>query len=65
MRLDTIVCFQKKLGAPEVMPVQEEEFVPESEGNEKEYELSFTVWGTLPRLKAVKAFLVEGGYRFE
>ena len=44
---------------PEVTPV------PEAPVAEKTYSTSFKVTGTLEKLKALKAFLVEGGYEYE
>lgn len=44
---------------PEVSPV------PEAPVAEKTYSTSFKVTGTLEKLKALKAFLVEGGYEYE
>lgn len=37
----------------------------EPEGNEPIYEATFTVRGTMSQLKALKAFLKEGGYDYE
>ena len=37
----------------------------ESDEYEKVYQVNFTVFGTLEKLKALKNFLVEGGYRYE
>lgn len=48
------------LSAPVVEPMLESE--PDSE---EVYELQFSVTGTLDKLRALKAFLVEGGYQFE
>lgn len=48
------------LSAPVVEPM------PESEPDSEEvYQLQFSVTGTLDKLRALKAFLVEGGYQFE
>lgn len=44
---------------PETIPV------PEAPVAEKTYSTSFKVTGTLEKLKALKAFLVEGGYEYE
>ena len=44
---------------PEVTPV------PEAPVAEKTYSTAFKVTGTLEKLKALKAFLVEGGYEYE
>lgn len=52
------------LAAPESVPIQEPERINEP-AEEQEYMLTFKVWGTMPRLKDLKSFLVEGGYRFE
>lgn len=38
---------------------------PEERGEDQELQTSFTVWGTLTQLKALKTFLTEGGYRYE
>lgn len=51
---------QQPLNAPVVEPLKENEApAPEL------YQLQFSVTGTLDKLKALKAFLVEGGYQFE
>lgn len=64
-----ITVVEDALSAPDVMPVQEDdsatEVMAKENDDKREYELSFRVWGTLPRLKAIKDFLVKGGYRFE
>lgn len=49
------------LNAPTVEPMEEESGVDA----EEVYQLQFSVTGTLTKLKALKAFLVEGGYEFE
>lgn len=43
----------------------EERISSESPAMEKEYETTFKVTGTLVQLKALKAFLEEGGYSYE
>lgn len=51
--IEAVAARQEALSAPEVKaPV-------------KEYRATFTVYGTIEQLKAVKAFLNEGGYRYE
>ena len=51
--IEAVAAKQESLSAPKVeTPV-------------KEYKATFTVYGTLEQLKAVKAFLNEGGYRYE
>lgn len=51
---------QQPLSAPTTEPLREDEPpAPEL------YQLQFSVTGTLDKLKALKAFLVEGGYQFE
>ena len=51
--IEAVAAKQESLSAPKVeTPV-------------KEYKATFTVYGTLEQLKAVKAFLSEGGYRYE
>ena len=44
---------------------QEALSAPEVKAPVKEYRATFTVYGTIEQLKAVKAFLNEGGYRYE
>ena len=58
----------EEIPVPEVLPVPEEEEIEppvEASSDAVEYELHFTVWGTLGKLKALKQFLEEGGYRYE
>lgn len=58
--------------APEIMSVpdaEQYEDTPEEPEEEPEedpvYMLTFKVWGTIDKLKALKQFLTEGGYRYE
>lgn len=54
--------------APEIMPVpdaEQYEDTPEEPEDDPVYMLTFKVWGTLDKLKALKQFLMEGGYRYE
>lgn len=55
--------------APEVMQVPDEETfhddTPEVPEKKTVYMVSFKVWGTLDKLKELKQFLTEGGYRYE
>lgn len=56
------------LFAPEIMPVpdvERYEDTPDEPEDDPVYLLTFKVWGTIDKLKALKQFLVEGGYRFE
>lgn len=46
------------LEAPEIAPVAESK-------EENELKLVFTVYGTKDKLKALKQFLIDGGYRYE
>ena len=46
------------LAAPDVIPNAEEQ-------QEEVLELTFKVWGSREKLKALKKFLVEGGYKYE
>lgn len=46
------------LAAPEIVTAPQET-------EEEILELSFKVWGSREKLKALKAFLIEGGYRYE
>lgn len=60
-------AFQKVADAVEeeafTAPVEEEP-EPEEKPTEKIYEATFTVKGTIEQIKALKAFLVEGGYDY-
>lgn len=48
------------------MPAEEEPAQPEPEPEDNEiYEVTFTVHGTLTKIKALKKFLIEGDYDFE
>ena len=49
-----------QLAPPQVTPPQLV-YTPK----EEEYRLTFTVTATMPKLKALKAFLIEGGYQYE
>ena len=54
--------------APEIMPVpdaEQYEDTPEEPEDDPVYMLTFKVWGTIDKLKALKQFLTEGGYRYE
>jgi len=52
------------IAPPEVLsPPQESTIAAPVE--DKQYEASFTVYATMDKLKALKAFLVDGGYRYE
>ena len=54
--------------APEIMPVpdaEQYEDTPEEPVEDPVYMLTFKVWGTIDKLKALKQFLTEGGYRYE
>lgn len=59
------------LQMPEVMTVPDEEQFTNTEDSPEEpednrvYKLAFTVWGTLDKLRELKQFLTEGGYRYE
>lgn len=58
---------QQPVSAPVQLPKPEQaqEEAQEKPPVTKEYCVSFKVYGTLEQLKALKAFLVEGGYRYE
>lgn len=56
---------EEPLAAPDIAPIQEPERINDPAEKEQEYMLTFKVWGTMSRLKDLKSFLVEGGYRFE
>lgn len=53
---------QKPVQAPTAAPTVEK---PEVKGMPKEITVAFKVTGTIEQLKAVKKFLVDGGYKYE
>lgn len=62
-------CEEYATQVPEEVPMPEEEAptpeeVPTAEESEI-YEVAFTVRGTLAQIKALKKFMIEGGYNFE
>ena len=71
--LEAMIAAQVAQEAPAAAPVVVEAVesipetspVPEAPVAEKTYSTSFKVTGTLEKLKALKAFLVEGGYEYE
>lgn len=57
---------EETLVAPNPAPVPESSAIPaEERGEDQEFRTTFTVWGTLAQLKALKTFLNDGGYRYE
>lgn len=73
MALEAVIAAQVAQEAPVAAPavmevvesVPEVTPVPEAPVAEKTYSTAFKVTGTLEKLKALKAFLVEGGYEYE
>lgn len=73
MALEAAIAAQVTQEAPAAAPavveavelIPETSPVPEAPAAEKTYSTSFKVTGTLEKLKALKAFLVEGGYEYE
>jgi hypothetical protein len=71
--LEAVIAAQVAQDAPVSPPVAVEEVpsvpaptaAPEAPEAEKIYSTSFRVTGTLEKLKALKQFLVEGGYQYE
>lgn len=56
----------KRIAEVEAVAAKQESLsMPKVETPVKEYKATFTVYGTLEQLKAVKTFLSEGGYRYE